>query len=471
MIKTTIFLFFLCCVLAIQAQVTKTVNITSGGLSTVLTPEEKKTINHLTITGTIDARDFKTIKRETPRLKSLNLRNAKIEAYTGTGGPAGSTVRTYKENTIPERSFSEFSDVKCIESIILPKQLEAIDNDGLNRAVYKDTIYIPASVNRIGRYAFYGCSAITVDSDNPFYSSLDGVLYNKDQTELIHCPITKTGVFVIPQTVRTIGPNSFGLCRLLTKIILSPSVNKIEEYAFLRCESLQSINLPITLDTICEAIFRGCRKLTSVNIPAVTKFIGRYAFDDCRELKNVFIPYLVDTIDINAFLSIAGPITVDSKNQYFSSQDGILYNKEKTKVIQCTSSQKGTVHIPPTVTTIGRQAFYFCDSITSIITPPFLRKIEENGFTGCRSLTSISIPASVVSIGESAFSTCDKIKSIYVYSKKPVELGSNYYFFSHNKMFPCVLHVPEGSKELYLSKKHWKEFPEIIEGQLPELEN
>ena len=121
--------------------------------------------------------------------------------------------------------------------------------------------------------------------------------------------------------------------------------------------------------------------ITSITIPASVTTIGDAAVEDCTNLTS---------------------ITVDDANQNYASQDGILYNKAKTKLIQCPGGKSGAVTIPASVTTFGESAFWNCTSLTSITIPEGVTSIG-NAFENCLSLTSITIPASVTSIGQYAF--------------------------------------------------------------------
>jgi hypothetical protein len=129
-------------------------------------------------------------------------------------------------------------------------------------------IRIPKNVTRIGNLAFGGCfglKSIIVDSNNAAYSSLDGVLFNKNQTELVQYPAGKAGSYTIPNTVTDIG-----------------------DCALWNCPKLTSIIIPEGVTTIKKEAFAACGSLTSVTIPASVTNIEIWAFDSCVSLKGVY---------------------------------------------------------------------------------------------------------------------------------------------------------------------------------------
>ena len=155
------------------------------------------------------------------------------------------------------------------------------------------SITISSSVTSISDYAFYGCTSLTsidVINTNTYYSSLDGVLFNKDQTIIILYPIGKTSSsYTIPNTVTTIGDSAFISCAGLTSITISDSVTSIGQGAFIRCTGLTSITITNSVTSIGNFVFFGCTGLSSITIPDSVTIIGDYAFYDCIELRTIFI--------------------------------------------------------------------------------------------------------------------------------------------------------------------------------------
>jgi hypothetical protein len=199
---------------------------------------------------------------------------------------------------------------------------------------------------------------------------------------------------VIPDTVTTIGDWAFANCRNLTAITIPNSVTTIGDEAFHGCGSLTAITIPGSVTSIGAGAFSYCSRLTAITIPNSVTAIGYRAFYDCSQLSE---------------------ISVDDRNAYYSSVNGILFNKNKTELVQYLIGKNNTEYIiPKSVTSIGDGAFSGCDSLTSITIPNSVTSIGFEAFRGCQNLTSITIPGSVTSIGEWAFFGCDGLTSITI---------------------------------------------------------
>ena len=151
----------------------------------------------------------------------------------------------------------------------IPNSVTSIGYGAFYACTSLANITIPSSVTSIGNYAFYNCTSLTsieVSGNNKNYSSLDGVLFNKDKSELITYPVGKTdSEYAIPNSVTSVDSYTFDKCISLTSVTIGNSVTSIGEYTFL-----------------------GCTSLTSVTIPDSVTSIGRYAFDGCTSLKDVY---------------------------------------------------------------------------------------------------------------------------------------------------------------------------------------
>ncbi len=178
--------------ITLQAQVSKTVNCTAGALSTLLTVTEQNTVTNLTLTGTIDARDFKTMRDNMPVLAVIDMGAATIAVYTGTAG-TNKTNTTYGANTIPDFAFSR-PDLplyfRYLYNISLPTTITSIGVEAFSHCSSLSTITIPAKVNSIGKAAFFDCG---------------NLMY-----------------VYIPASVKSIGSSAFGRCFSLNMIKSAP---------------------------------------------------------------------------------------------------------------------------------------------------------------------------------------------------------------------------------------------------------
>lgn len=175
------------------------------------------------------------------------------------------------------------------------------------------SITIPPSVTRIENYVFAGClglTAFSVDSANIAFTSEDGVLFNKSKTTLIHCSKAKSGSYIIPSSVTSIGSFAFSFCAKLTRVTIPNSVTSIGDKAFPFCTSLTSITIPPSVTSIGTAAFQNCTSLTSVTIPSSVTSIAFYAFSCCSNLTSVTIGDGVKSIEGGAFYRCASLTSV-----------------------------------------------------------------------------------------------------------------------------------------------------------------
>jgi hypothetical protein len=234
-------------------------------------------------------------------------------------------------------SIGDYAFYGCpITDVTIPNSVESIGNYAFYSCSDLTSITIGNSVKSIESGAFYGCSdltAINVDANNPNYSSINGVLFNKLQNELIQCPVGKTGNYTILNSVTAIGSSAFHDCTGLISITIGNSVTSIGWSAFFGCTGLTSVTIPNSVTSLGNYAFYGCTGLTSVTIPNSVTDIGGRAFSDCSGLTSVTIPNSVTSIGYSAFSGCTGLTSVT---------------------------------IPNSVITIGYRAFYDCSSLTSV---------------------------------------------------------------------------------------------------------
>ncbi|GHV10413.1 hypothetical protein FACS1894162_4340 [Bacteroidia bacterium] len=194
-----------------------------------------------------------------------------------------------------------------------------------------------------------------------------------------------------------------------------------------------------SVTSIGAGAFSRFDALTSVTIPSSVKAIGKDAFSQCRSLTS---------------------ITVDAANPSYSSQDGILFNKNKTTLIQYPFQKKGAYIIPSNVTTIGDGAFDGSDdwgngndNLTSITIPNSVTSIGAQAFASCSGLQSVTIPGSVTSIGNAAFYGCYNLVSFISKAVTPPAL--EYDIIDNTKI---SVYVPASSVQAYRKANYWSKY-------------
>ena len=288
---------------------------------------------------------------------------------------------------------SAFSSCESLASVTLGNSVTTIDARAFS-GTGLTSITIGASVTTIGTGAFGNkLTEINVSGENTNFSSLNGVLFNKDQSTLLLFPSeNNTSEYTIPASVTAIGPGAFSVCPNLTSVKIPNSVETIGDQAFFLCSSLETIELGNSVTEIGRQAFQSCWSLSSITLPASVTTLGANLFQGCTQLE---------------------AINVSADNNSFSSLNGVLFNKEQTVLLLYPFGKKdNTYSIPSTVTEIGDQAFAHCFPLESIEIPTSVTTIGIEAVAYCFGLKSITIPNSVTSIGDRAFGNCPELTEI-----------------------------------------------------------
>jgi hypothetical protein len=304
-------------VVVTQDAATKTVTVSAGGLNSALTHDEHTVLNRLTITGTLNASDFKFMRDSIPNLAYLDISQTTIAAYTGANGTEGSYSISYPAATIPKYAFyNTYSSnhTMVLKSIKLPNSITAIGNGAFEYCYKLDSIAIPNSVTTIGDFAFDSCKGmkgLTISNSLTSIgrvfgncSSLISVIIPNSVTSLAYgafANCTNLKDITLSNTLVTIGGNAFYYCTGLTSIVIPNSVTTIESAAFTNCSGLTSLTIGNSVNTIGSSAFSGCAGLTELILPKSVSTIGDYAFQGCNSLSIVTIPEKVGSIGNYAF--------------------------------------------------------------------------------------------------------------------------------------------------------------------------
>ena len=299
---------------------------------------------------------------------------------------------------------------------------------------------IPSSVTNVSDQAFAYCSGltnITVDPANNLFSSIEGVLFSKNQDTIIAYPQGKAAVFyAIPQSVTTIGNSAFSWSFGLSRVVMGNGITIIGDSAFLRCDGLANVEIGTGVKSIGKFAFGGCGQLTSIVIPRGVTIIDDSAFSGCF-LTNVIIPDSVLNIGDSAFFPVYGLTDVSIGN-------GVT-NIGASAFQQC--AELNSVTIGKNVRAIGDLAFAYT-ALASVTIPDNVETVGDSAFYICGFLTNVEVGAGVTGIGNAAFSRCDKLMAFDVAGQNSSYSSLNGVLF--DKAQHTLLQYPGGKEGAYV---------------------
>ncbi len=285
----------------------------------------------------------------------------------------------------------------------------------------------------------------------------------------------------------------------ISSVQIADGITDIPDSAFWGCETLVDVALPQTLRTIGKGAFGQCVNLTRINIPEGVTSIGDSAFLMCGSLTRLTIPDSVTSIEGNPFRHLAAEIMVSPQNPAISVVDGVVFNKDGTRLIACPSNKAGAYAIPQGVLEIGTHAFENCNDLTDVSTPASVASIVGNPFdfaqlelklapenpdfslidgvlfdqTGTRLLVypcgrpgdTYEVPEGTVEIGEFAFAGCQQLSAVTIPESVTV-IGSNSFWNCEN----LRLYVWDGSYAQRYAREHRMDFFEVLPDMGPEID-
>lgn len=444
-----------------------------GALSTLISDNVKFNITDLRIMGDINGDDIALIREmagadvkgnETNgKLANLNLSNANLVNggiyYTGITQEVSSSNELWQymfykcgsltsivlPNNIAHIGAFALS-YSGITSFTIPNNIQTIGNEAFANCTKLESIVIGNSIVSAAENMLDGCinlKKIRMLSDNSTYTIegkifQNGMLFNESKSELIRCCYLGSSNYIVPNGVKKVG-----------------------DYAFTGCNQLESITFSDDVIMVGKYAFQNCHKLTSVKIGSGVSSMSETAFEGCANLDEF--------------------VVIDNKGAY-STQDGILYNRSKTKVVRCPLNKRGIINLPASIGTIGDYAFSSCTGITSIY-------ITETGtigscaFSNCTNLESIHIADrwnTVTFIMDYAFENCVKLSSITIpacskvwgeafvgcIGMKEIHLKWGYlnssdlgFLYRLNK--DCKIFIPRGHLGTYM--KYWTDIDRLVE--------
>ena len=254
---------------------------------------------------------------------------------------------------------------------VIPDTVTEIGPGAFSGADKLTEVTIPGGVSSIGSRALrgnVGLTAIHVDQANPYFESVDGILFSEDRSTLIQYPAGyQAGDYAIPDSVGIVGSGSFYNCHGLSGVTIPDTVHTIEQYAFYGCDGLVGVLLPDSVGSLGDFVFSWCTSLVDIELSSGLTSIPKSAFVSCASLTDVIIPASVERIEDSAFRD--------------------------------------------------------CTGLSAVVMPSSLVSIGKHSFRGCSSLAGLTLPASVTIIGTWAFQECPSLESIYFEGDMP-EHGS-----------------------------------------------
>lgn len=306
-----------------------------------------------------------------------------------------------------------------LTNAVIEPGVTSIGNYAFSACQFLTNITFPASITNVGDYVFYACpnfTAINVNANNLFFSSTNGVLFDKPQTTLLLFPPGLSGNYTVPAGVTNIAALAFEYCNGITGITIPGSVSMIGEGIFENCDSLTNAVLLNGVTSIEEYAFYDCASLSSVTVPGSLTNIGFEAFYDTA-LVTVAIPPNVSSIGDQAFASCVKlqSFNVNAQNSFYSSANGVLFGQGQTVLLQFPPASAATNYtIPNSVLNVADYAFYLSTNLVSVVMGANVTNIEEGAFESCYELANISLSSSLLSIGDEAFENCFRLASITI---------------------------------------------------------
>ena len=333
------------------------------------------------------------------------------EAFAGCASLSAITI----SNGLTNIGEYAFYDCTNLTGLPIPSSVAIIGDGAFESCAALSSFTIPASVTNFGADAFLGCSslaAITVNSNNSFYSSVNGVLFDITHSTLLEFPGGLGGSYPIPDSVTIIGDDAFEACASLTAVTIPGSVASIGAGAFQACASLSNVTIINGVTSIGDNAFNEC-DLASVTIPGSVTSIGSYAFGACANLTNATIPATVTNLGDAPFIEcpLVAAITVASNNPSYCSTNGVLFDITQSTLLEYPGGLGGGYTIPGSVNTIAPWACSYC-SLSGVTMPDSVTNIGTNAFYGCASLTNVYFAGNAPSADVTVF-TIDTNATVY----------------------------------------------------------
>lgn len=348
-----------------------------------------------------------------------------------------------------------FANCTNLKSIVIPDTVTDIGAGGIANCSALKKLVIPSTLNSISDNVFYGSNSIEEINikDGSGFVYENGMLINKNRTNIYYLSESAVNIetFIVPQGITTLGANLLRNNKI-KKVVIPSSVNYIEvdfftsnvdeieiatdnpkyivsndaiyskdkKILYMYFSKGSEVILEDGVTTIGPKAFKNARA-SIIKLPQSVKELSAYAIYTSY-VKKVVIGENINNINRYAFYACDLDLEM-KKNNYYIWADGLLYNKDKTKVIECTKNLQ-QVEIPEGVVEIGDNAFQSRGSIKNIKLASTVSKIGNGTFAGCNGFVEIEIPSKVTVIGTNCFESTNNLKKIVIKKEKESIAGA-----------------------------------------------
>ncbi|MEE0875226.1 MAG: leucine-rich repeat protein [Ruminococcus sp.] len=330
--------------------------------------------------------------------------NVKITAYNGQD-PNLVIPAKIDGKVVSDIAPNVFRSMSFLKTVKLPDSLKTIESRAFEGCTGMTELSLGNSLETIGSWAFHNCPGLTK-------LTIPASLTKISEEAFYYC----TGIqeLEIQGTDLAIGNYAFEYLTNLEKLTIHEGVKSIGYAAFSGNKKLKIVSLPDSLETIGASAFNICESIESITLGKGVTSVGENAFYNCISLKTVQVNAACAALPTNAFNNDTAleSITVDNNNQKYSSYNGALLDKEKTKVLVYPKSKAGAYTIPNTVTSISAEAFSNCQNLSEITIGDGVTEIGASAFIGCTGLKKVTLGNGVTVICNNAFANCTVLEEV-----------------------------------------------------------
>ncbi len=384
-------------------------------------------------------------------------------------------------------SFSDYLFYACdeLKSIEIPEGTVSIGQYTFISCHSLASVTLPSTLTDINLNVFKFCESLKefkVSPQSTAFTCADGVLFNKEMTELVSYPTAKQGEsYKVPDTVthigysafskneyiryitssnilQSFGSNAFSGCTNLVNVTFPQSLTEMGSGLFSDCTSITEITIPKAIKVLDSSTFSGCTSLATVTFEGAPEKIGDYCFQKCNSLVSLTLPEGVKCLDYGAFyecenltsvvipksLTSMGkkafyktPIITDNKDalkylgHWLIGADTNIVNadiKEGTLYISESLFESNTTietaTLPDSLLYVPEGLFKYCSALKTVKLGNNITRIDDFAFYCCDKLEAIEIPDSVITVGSGICYQCPSLKTV-TFGDKVSSIGGN----------------------------------------------